>query len=180
MVAAASSLSPVSTVDAYPQSLQCLIQTLKQGTAFTPQRVSMVLKNAQVSADDLFPWADFKHSPTDSYGRQLLYHGGNFEIMVMTWLPGDFSAIHDHGSTQWGAVQCFGHADHYIYRFCDHKLRDYATAHYTPGMIRAVNHDLIHQMGNTGDEPFLSLHVYGSPTAQPDITGNARVFNLFS
>ena len=125
------------------------------------------------------PWADFDHPVADSYGRQLVHHGGHFEVMVMSWLPGDCSAIHDHGSTQWGAVQCFGAAEHYIYRFSEGKLKTLDPAHYTPGMVRAVDHNLIHQMGNSSDRPFLSLHVYGCPNKAESITGNARIFDLW-
>ncbi|MBK8652429.1 MAG: hypothetical protein IPN20_00430 [Haliscomenobacter sp.] len=49
------------------------------------------------------PWADFDHPDADSYGRKMAYKGPNFEIMVMSWKPGDFSSIHDHGHTQWGS-----------------------------------------------------------------------------
>jgi len=93
-------------------------------------------------------------------------------------MPGDFSAIHDHGSTEWGAVQCFGAAEHYIYNFTKGVLKTLEPAHYTPGTIRAVDRNLIHQMGNSGDKPFLSLHVYGCDGASGTITGNARIFDL--
>ncbi|MGF1515340.1 MAG: cysteine dioxygenase family protein [Elainellaceae cyanobacterium] len=125
------------------------------------------------------PWADFSHPVADSYGRKLVFHGGHFEIMVMSWVPGDCSAIHDHGGAQWGAVQCFGAAEHYIYGYRQGSLTTLKLAHYTPGMIHQVDHSLIHQMGNASDMPFLSLHVYGCASPRQMITGDARIFDLF-
>ena len=162
----------------YPANLKRLIRTLKTISPLTPTQISEVVREVDLTAQDLLPWADFTHPCTDSYGRKLVFHGGHFEIMVMSWLPGDFSAIHDHGSTQWGAVQCFGAAEHTIYSLVKGVLKNPVAANYTPGMVREVDHHLIHQMGNRGKQPFLSLHVYGCEQKMASITANARVFDL--
>ena len=160
-------------------SLQKVIDVLKNYSSFTPSDIKSLLEKYPLSSNDLIPWADFQHSNSDSYGRQLVYDGGHFEVMVMSWVPGDMSAIHDHGSTQWGAVQCFGHAAHYTYEHKDNELICHQSKPYTPGMICTVDNNLIHQMGNEGDQPFVSLHIYGCTTAQNSITGDARIFDLF-
>ena len=162
-----------------PDSLQTLIQVLSQSRSLTPKQVKQYVLAANISATDLIPWATFSHSAADSYGRQLVCQGRNFEVMVMSWNPGDYSAIHDHGGAQWGAVQCFGTAEHYTYSYNEGTLKTAAPAHYQPGMVREVDHDLIHQMGNAGTVPFLSLHVYGCPEQRQSITEDARIFNLF-
>ncbi|MEM9135952.1 MAG: cysteine dioxygenase family protein, partial [Cyanobacteria bacterium P01_F01_bin.42] len=118
-----------------------------------PQAIKTLVEEANITADELMPWATLDHPLEDSYGRRLVFNSGRFEIMVMSWVPGDFSAIHDHGSTQWGAVQCFGAGDHYTYRLKQGYLSALGTAHYSYGMVRAVSNSLIHQMGNTGNEP---------------------------
>lgn len=167
-----------SEVKNYSTNLQNLIEALRRSPHFTPRQIKQLVENANINSGELMPWANFDHPITDSYGRKLVYNGGHFEVMVMSWAPKDFSAIHDHGATQWGAVQCFGAAEHYIYRFADGLLTTEKAAHYTAGMVRAVDHSLIHQMGNPGTEPFLSLHVYGCAQPNPSITGNARIFDL--
>ena len=63
----------------------------------TPAIARQCVLDANLRAEDLTAWADFDHPVEDSYGRRLVYDGGDFEIMVMSWAPGDFSAIHDHG-----------------------------------------------------------------------------------
>ncbi|MCG8364781.1 MAG: cysteine dioxygenase family protein [Pseudanabaenales cyanobacterium] len=162
-----------------PDSLQHLILTLKSQPQLTPAGVRQCVMDAQIPPEDLLPWADFNHPPTDSYGRKQIYRDEGLEVMVMSWAPGDYSAIHDHGATQWGAVQFLGHVDHYSYTLNDGILQTQARVHFKPGDVAAVDHDLIHQMGNPGPGPCLSLHVYGCNTPQANITGNARIFDLF-
>lgn len=179
MVHATFSIPTGISIESYPISLQKLICTLQKASDMTPAAIKAMVLQADISVQDLMPWADFNHPIADSYGRQLVFDGGYFEIMVMSWMPGDFSAIHDHGSTQWGAVQCFGAAEHYTYTLQQDMLSTLKPAHYLPGMVHAVDNSLIHQMGNPGHSPFLSLHVYGCQGLKGAITGNARIFDLF-
>ncbi len=162
-----------------PDSLQHLIFLLSQTKNLTSREVHQSLHQARIQPRDLMPWATFDHPVTHSYGRKLVYDGGYFEIMVMSWLPEDVSAIHDHGATQWGAVQCFGKASHWAYQLNDNLLQAQEFRQFSPGQIVRVSHELIHQMGNATEDTFLSLHVYGTSHECPSITGNARIFDLF-
>ena len=165
-------------IETYPASLAKLIQSLQGVVYLTPPQIKALISKAAISQQELMPWADFTHPARDSYGRNLVFRGKHFEVMVMTWLPGDFSAIHDHGAARWGAVQCFGVAKHYVYTFeqcCLHRL---VAANLFPGAIHAFNHSLVDQMGNSSDRTFLSLHVYGCDTITESITSDARVFDL--
>jgi SAM-dependent methyltransferase len=96
----------------------------------------------------------------------------------MSWLPGDFSAIHDHGHTVWGAVQIFGAAEHATFRWEDENLNTLARWEVKPGDVLGVGHSLIHQMGNRDQQPFLSLHIYGYNSPIDNVTGDARIFDL--
>jgi len=161
-----------------PTSLQYIVQQLESERALRPSDMSRLLRQAKVSLDDIQPWADLGHPPSDSYGRQLIYQGDNFEIMAMSWLPGDFSGIHDHGQTEWGAVQAFGPAEHATFRIEDGKMSTLSRLQFEAGAIVGVSHQLIHQMGNPTEEPFLTLHVYGRPEDVQNVTGDARVYDL--
>ncbi len=162
-----------------PKSLQSLINSLKKHSILTPEGVRNCILKANIAPQELMPWANFNHPLPDSYGRQLVYDGGHFEVMVMSWSPGDYSAIHDHGCTQWGAVQCFGIAEHYVYKFRHGILRTTKRIDFAPQEVKLVDGELIHQMGNSGQSEFLSLHIYGSQNSNSPITGNARVFDLW-
>lgn len=161
-----------------PRSIQNIIKQLSNGAGFRPADVINVLKEAQVEATDLAPWSDFNHPKADSYGRKLVYQGANFEILVMSWVPGDFSTIHDHGYTKWGAVQIFGSAEHATFRYDDGLISTLARWKVNPGDVVGVSQALIHQMGNPSETPFLSLHVYGANKNLTNITADARIFDL--
>lgn len=165
--------------DTLPASLQHIVEKLTGERTLTPAFVRKTILEAKVEPKDLEPWADFDHPVTDSYGRKLVYKGDNFEIMVMSWRPGDFSTIHDHGYTQWGAVQIFGPAEHATFRVLEDQISTLARWIVTPGDVVGVSHSLVHQMGNpTSDTFFLSMHVYGEEEDVDNVTGDARVFDL--
>ena len=85
-----------------PPSLARLVQAIQQHETLNPIEIKKVVVQANIQPEDLAAWEDIEHPAADSYGRKLVYNGGFFEIMVMSWKPGDYSAIHDHGYTSWG------------------------------------------------------------------------------
>lgn len=159
--------------------IQTLIHSLETAPVVTPKIAAQLLEEATIEAGDLQLWAEFAHPVADSYGRHLVYDGGDFEVMVMSWAPGDYSAIHDHGAAQWGAVQSFGAAEHSVFRLDQMQLSTVSVHPFPMGSVNAVDSDLIHQMGNPSRSPFLSLHVYGSSNHTGSITGDARIFDLY-
>jgi len=159
----------------YPVSIKKLIQQLEIADHFTTHLLLNWVKNSDISAEDLKPWFDFDHPVEDSYGRKMVYENKNFEIMVMSWLPGDFSGIHDHGTASWGAVQVFGPAEHAVFEIKNNQLSTLDRWDLKPLDIIGVNHTLIHQMGNpTKDQSFVSLHVYAFEKEM----GPAQLFDL--
>ena len=164
--------------DRLPDSLRNLIASINETDNLTPLGIKAALVNAKVRPDDLVPWAKYDHPPADSYGRHLVWDGGSFEIMVMSWEPGDYSAIHDHGHTVWGAVQVFGEAEHAVFAADEERLITVNRKRLTSGDVLAVGHQLVHQMGNPSDSRFMSLHVYGNGNRTSAITADARVFDL--
>jgi len=162
---------------AIPASLSDLIDKLEELQPTKPSQVVNILKELDITEEDLLPFADFNHSPEDSYGRKMVYKGANFEVMVMSWNKGDFSAIHDHGFTQWGAVKIFGRAEHATFRWEDENLSTLARWQVDKGDILGVGHSLIHQMGNRTEDPYLTLHVYGHLRPLENITGESRIFD---
>ncbi|MCB9742577.1 MAG: methyltransferase domain-containing protein [Alphaproteobacteria bacterium] len=166
-----------ATVD-LPASLRAIATGIRERGVRTPRALKRLVEEAGVQQDDLLPWADFEHPAADSYGRQMVLEGEDFEIMVMSWAPGDCSAIHDHGHTRWGAVQVFGPAEHATFLAQDGAVRTLDRRRVVPGTVLAVGHQLVHQMGNPSEERFLTLHVYGCEGHPGSITGDARLFAL--
>lgn len=169
-------------VETLPTTLADLVrrigQVLEGGGKMTPSKIRDLVLAAQIEKADLEVYADYNHPKADGYGRKMVYDGGSFEVMVMTWNPGDFSSIHNHGYTTWGAVQAFGNAQHYIYRVRENRLEFAKEEILTEGSVVKVNNALIHQMGNPSSEAYLTLHVYGCSDRPKDVTADAKNFDL--
>ncbi|MDJ1173871.1 methyltransferase domain-containing protein [Roseofilum capinflatum] len=171
-----------AVLSSLPSSIQKIIDRIYQYRYhLKPALVKEVVLNAGVRTEELLPWECFVHPAEDSYGRQLMFSDRFFEIMVMSWLPGDVSAIHNHGYTQWGAVQVFGQAEHTIFFLQDDLLTTLSRETLKSGEVVAVGNKLIHQMGNCSQEKFLSLHVYGVNDAEfshAAITADTSIWNI--
>lgn len=161
-----------------PPSVRCLIDRIEATDKLTPTLCRDFLQEADITAKDLQPWSDFGHPKADSYGRNLVHDGGFFELMVMSWIDGDMAAIHDHGYTQWGAVRVYGQIEHAVFKVEDGRLVTADRREFSAGSVVGVAHDLIHQMGNVGQEPYLTLHLYGCHGRQGDVTGDTRLYDL--
>ncbi len=159
--------------------IQALLKEIDSHDHLTPSMCKQLLLDSQVTAEDLMPWADFDHPKEDSYGRKMVHDGGFFELMVMSWVDGDMAAIHDHGYTQWGAVKLFGAAEHAIFRKQDGQLTTLERKVFKSGDVVAVGHDFIHQMGNVGRAPYLTLHLYGCYERNGDVTADANLYDLY-
>jgi predicted metal-dependent enzyme (double-stranded beta helix superfamily)/SAM-dependent methyltransferase len=163
-----------------PLSLEKIVRDIKQHEkTITSQLAQKIIANAEVELEQIEKWQDYDHPLANSYGRKLVYKEDFFEIMVMSWVEGDISAIHDHGYTTWGAVQIFGEAEHATFKLKNNFLTMLSCQKVKPGTIIPVSHNLIHQMGNSTEKRFLSLHVYGCSKclSLKSVTAEARIFN---
>lgn len=159
-------------------SLQRLIDMLHAEKDMNVNKAAEIVANAKVQLEDLVPYADFDHPLEDGYGRNMVYDCGRFEVMVMSWLPGDFSSVHNHGYTEWGAVQVFGHAQHNIYAETKDLFVLSKQETLTAGSIAKVNNKLIHQMGNNSSSRYLTLHLYGANTRSEEVTADSKIYEL--
>ena len=163
----------------FSSKIQNLIDVVQQQNELTPEFTKNIVIESDIQEADLENWADFNYPQADSYGRKLLYDGGHFEIMVMSWRKGNFASLHDHGYTQWGAVKIFGKAEHAIFEKHNNKIITIDRREFSANKVVAVGHDFIHQMGNFNQEPFLSFHLYGAYGKDGNITADARIFDLY-
>ena len=161
-----------------PECLRALVSSLNEGETVDPRRAAALLTALDLTLDDLEPWFAFDHPVEDSYGRKLIAGGANYELMLMSWAPGDYSAIHDHGMAEWGAVRYFGPADHAVFDEREGLLTLRKRMTMRPGDVFAVAQSLIHLMGNPTHGPIVSLHLYGRDESADAVTGSARIFDL--
>lgn len=144
------------------------------------QALVLFLEQLDLQEEDVSAWSDLDHPPSDSYGRKTIAKGARFELMVMTWLPKDFSMIHNHGDASWGVVQPLGGVRHRIYSLEEMKLFLVKEEKLIPQKVYAVSHELIHQMGNDSSEPILTVHFYWNENAQEVITNDTFLFDTMN
>jgi len=161
-----------------PQGIVNIIKQVEGLSEYSPARARQILADVELSTADLEPWADFDHPKADSYGRKMVYDGGFFEVMVMSWVDGDMAAIHDHGAAEWGAVRTFGQIEHAVFATRDGVMTTRDRRSMPSGSVLAVSHELIHQMGNDGQKPYLTLHLYGCYGRDGGVTADARLYDF--
>lgn len=160
----------------YSKNLRRLIQDIKHQKFLTSPLVSEIVENNHISESDVAGYVSYNHLPNESYGRQLIYDNVNFKILLMSWKSGDFTAIHNHGYTEWGCVYFFGNATHRLYSVTNDELKILKKDNFSKGQIASVCGDLTHIMGNSGTEDFTTLHIYGSNTRKNDVSKDAIVY----
>ena len=158
-------------------SVTKLVKSLESLGQFTPESVHEVVSECDIGVEDLKDWIDYEYPVSDSYGRKMVHDGGFFEVMVMCWRPGDYSAIHDHGKAEFGAVKIFGDAEHASFELDNQKFTTISRERIKSGTTLKVTPALIHQMGNPGEKNFSSLHIYGNTDLESGITSEARIFD---
>ena len=158
-------------------SVRNLVKALESLEQFTPESVHGVVSECNIGGEDLRDWIDYEYPVSDSYGRKMAHNGGFFEVMIMSWRPGDYSAIHDHGKAEFGAVKIFGDVEHAIFKLEDQKFTTISRERVESGTTLKVTPSLIHQMGNPGESNFFTLHVYGNVDLDGGITSEARIFD---
>jgi len=145
-----------------PRNFQSLITEILNTNRMTSETLIQLIRDFDLKENDLFQFSNFDHDTSLSYGRTKIYEGSNFVIYLMSWAPGDYTAIHNHGLTDWGAVYFPGEISHRLYTLEDKTITLGDTSLIAPGTIVPVNGSLIHAMGNLSDKQVISLHIYGS------------------
>ena len=161
-----------------PVSVAKLIELIGDQTSFKASEITRLIREANIKIEDLKDFEDFDHDKREGYGRKIVYRNDHFEILVMSWAPGDYTAIHNHGYTKWGAVQTFGKLEHVTFELNGEKLMTHMKEKLGNHEIIPVNQDLIHQMGNPFNQNTLSLHVYGTPHKVDGITDNSELYEI--
>lgn len=160
----------------FPKKLQQLILALQHESNIDNVMVAQLVSDNQLSNKDIAPFISFSHKQNESYGRQLIFDNGNFKILLMSWKKGDFTAIHNHGYTEWGCVYFFGEATHRLYEVENDALKLLQKDNFHTGEVASVCGDLTHMMGNASSNDFTTLHIYGSNTRNHDVSENAKVY----
>ena len=138
--------------------------------------VYQILSGIKLSEEAFEPYVFTNHPVNESYGRKLIWDNGDYKILLMTWHPGDFTAIHNHGYTEWGGVYFFGDATHRLYDVENDEISIVQKNVFPQGQVASICGDLTHLMGNSGDHDIITLHVYGSNTRKENVSEDAKIY----
>lgn len=121
------------------------------------------LESLDITIDDVQDFVEF--SP-ERYRRNLLYDGRGFQALILCWLPGQRSPIHDHEGSTCGVRVLKGVATETIFdRTSSGLLRAIRSQDLPEGYVCGSQDADIHQMSNLqdGSEMLVTLHVYSPP-----------------
>ena len=139
-----------------------------ESSARVPELVKAVLIDSMLNGALDVP-ASLKVPRPDTYARRLFHRdpSGGYTMVVMTWAPGQKTALHDHAGI-W-CVECVvdGHMDvaQYdlvseqagVFRF-EQRHRVVAARGTAGCLIPPFEY---HTLGNAAETPSVTLHVYG-------------------
>jgi hypothetical protein len=162
----------------FAKSIQSVIAEIQKYNNLDNNRLVEIIEKAKVTVDDVKPFGNINHSTSESYGRTKIFEGKNFVMYLMTWNSGDFTAIHNHGLSDWGAVCFFSDTNHRSYKADGNKIELTGIGIIPKGTIATVTGSLVHAMGNLTENPIFTLHIYGSNNSIGNANDNSFVYEL--
>lgn len=181
----AGELSPALAVeilrgaDPLPRAVQDLLNSVQRAGVITPSRATALLAAADLNPLALARWQALTHPLEQSYGRRVIARMPHFELQMLSWAPGDYSAIHDYGGAEWGAVRHFGAADRVLFDLSDNHLsiRERRNTRYNE--VTPIEPGQIELTGNRSARPLFSLLLIGRNEVGPAPDAEVRIFDLF-
>lgn len=145
-------------------SLPELISKLQsQSSIPTREQINNWLENAVISTEELAPYVGFKEG---NYWRHRVCRNDFVEMLVLCWLPGHRTPIHDHNGSHGGVRVQEGRLWETIFHFdVVDGLQYKAARDYEPGAVTGSDIPDIHQLGNpdVSEQNLVTIHVYAPP-----------------
>src|SRR3984957_15868203 len=120
----------------------------------TPQELADIV-SLFASSDD---WVDKVRLRAQGRWYERLYHGPDYDIWVISWLPGQSTGFHDHGASSGAFVVATGSLE-------EHHPDERARVIH-PGKPRAFGPDYMHDVRNVSLAPAISIHAYSPPLSE--------------
>jgi cysteine dioxygenase len=145
-------------------SLDALTQTLSSlKRAPTQSELDALLRKLELEPEELSEHLAFK---PHTYTRRRVFRSDLCEMLVLSWLPGHRTAIHDHNGS-YGAIRiCEGAMEEEIFALNEAGEVVPATRHRrAAGEVTGTDVPDIHRIGNAEQsaERMITIHVYAPP-----------------
>jgi rhodanese-related sulfurtransferase/mannose-6-phosphate isomerase-like protein (cupin superfamily) len=115
-------------------------------------------------------WMERVRLRADRRWYERLYHGPNYDIWVISWLPGQSTGFHDHGASSGAFVVATGILE-------EHRAGERSRVIH-PGKPHAFGPDYAHDVRNKSLAPTISIHAYSPPLSEMneyELDGNRLV-----
>jgi rhodanese-related sulfurtransferase/mannose-6-phosphate isomerase-like protein (cupin superfamily) len=103
-------------------------------------------------------WMDRVRLRAEQRWYERLHHGPDYDIWVISWLPGQSTGFHDHGASSGAFVVATGILE-------EHRPGE-RTWVIHPGKPRAFGPDYAHDVRNVSLAPAISIHAYSPPLSE--------------
>lgn len=138
------------------------------------------LAEARITNEEIEPYRRFSK---EKYTRNLIFRNDFAEVLVLGWIPGQESLIHDHDGSH-GVVRVFEGSicETKFYWDEDRKIRAGMKSEAGCGMMTAVGEPDIHHLKNTSAQNSLTVHIYAPPLKKLHIyeegSGEVNIYPL--
>ncbi|MEO7195844.1 MAG: cysteine dioxygenase family protein [Pseudonocardiaceae bacterium] len=105
-------------------------------------------------------WWSLLHYRADTRWYRLLERTEQHEVWLLSWLPGQGTGLHDHGSASGAFAIAVGTLTERVVTAKPGKPAVEVTRELSPGLCRAFGPHYVHQLINTAPIPAISVHVY--------------------
>lgn len=131
------------------------------GASPTLVELAQAMEGARLTAADVAP---FVHANPRSYNRAPVVVRDQYELLVMTWLPGQGSVPHDHTGSICAMAVVQGEAAEACYRIAPDGYVDLEFEATTrPGEVSAEQDAGVHTVRNASGELLVTVHCYSPP-----------------
>jgi rhodanese-related sulfurtransferase/mannose-6-phosphate isomerase-like protein (cupin superfamily) len=103
-------------------------------------------------------WLDKVRLRAEGRWYERLYHGPDYDIWVISWLPGQSTGFHDHGASSGALVVASG--------ILEEQRPGERTREIHPGKTRAFGAGYAHDVRNVSLAPAISIHAYSPPLSE--------------
>ena len=130
------------------------VKDLSGGAPRTPEELANIVTRFASSEG----WMEKVRLRTERRWYERLYHGPDYDIWVISWLPGQSTGFHDHGASSGAFVVATG--------ILEERLPGERTRAIHPDQPRAFGPDYTHDVRNVSLAPAISIHAYSPPLSE--------------
>lgn len=130
---------------------------------YSQQELIQIVQTLDLSPENVIPY--IKAPKYLEYGRNIIYHTKNLEVMVLYFPSLAKTPIHNHGTSTGCIYIVQGSLQNILYTLESSETTptNHQTQQFTQGNLFTVNNTTIHMMQNSSNLPAITFHVYSPP-----------------